>query len=109
MNQKENWIKVAANIDEISFKKNGIASINIEEKTICIAKTSVGLKAFYSKCPHAGSDLSEAFLDTKQNIICPVHGYRFSFNTGRDSNGEGYFLKIYKVEETVEGIFIKLQ
>ncbi len=109
MCQKENWKKAAGNIGEISFKENGIASINIGEKTICIAKTSSGLKACLSKCPHAGADLSEAFLDKKQNIICPVHGYRFSLDTGRDTNDEGYFLKIYEVKETGDGIFIKLE
>ena len=109
MPKKQNWIKVADNIEEIPFRENRIASIKIEEKTICIAETSSGLKAFSSKCPHAGGSLSEGFIDKKQNIICPVHGYRFSFNTGMDRNGEGYFLKIYLLKEANEGIFIKLE
>ncbi|MDE3184876.1 MAG: Rieske 2Fe-2S domain-containing protein [Bacteroidota bacterium] len=109
MDQKENWIKVAGNIDEISFADNNIATIHIEEKTICLARTGDSLKACSAKCPHAGGDLSEAFLDKKENIVCPVHGYRFSINSGRDTNGEGYFLKIYKIKETEEGIFIKLE
>ena len=109
MSQKENWRKAAGNIDEISFNQNEIASINLGEKKICIAKTSFGLKAFSSTCPHAGGDLSGGFLDSKQNIICPVHGYRFSLNSGRDRNDEGYFLKIYQVKETSDGIFIKLE
>ena len=109
MAPKDSWIKVADNIEEIPFRENRIASIKIEEKIICIAETSFGLKAFSSKCPHAGGSLSEGFIDKKQNIICPVHGYRFSFNTGRDTNGEGYFLKIYPVKENDGGIFIKLE
>ena len=109
MDQKENWIKVAGNINEISFAENNIATIRIEAKTICLARTGNGLKACSAKCPHAGGDLSEAFLDKKENIVCPVHGYRFSINSGRDTNGEGYFLKIYKIKETEEGIFIKLE
>lgn len=109
MKQEENWVKAAANVNEIFFKDNGIASIKVGDKIICITKTSSGLKAFSSKCPHAGGDLSEAFCDAKQNVICPVHGYRFSLNSGRDKNGEGYFLKIYPVRENTDGIFIKLQ
>lgn len=109
MIEKENRIKVANDIREISFKENGIACINIAGRDICLIKTSGGLKACSSKCPHAGGDLSEAFLDKKENIICPVHGYRFSMQTGRDTNGEGYFLKLFLVEETDDGIFINLK
>jgi 3-phenylpropionate/trans-cinnamate dioxygenase ferredoxin subunit len=109
MDQTENWIKIAANANEIPFGENNIASIQIQEKTICLAKSANGLKACSANCPHAGGDLSEGFLDKHGNIICTVHDYRFSLNTGRDSGNEGYFLKIYKVKETAEGIFVKLQ
>ncbi len=109
MDQKENQVKVAGNINEISFAENNIATIQIEAKSICLVRTGKGLKACSAKCPHAGGDLSEGFLDKKENIVCPVHGYRFSINNGRDTNGEGYFLKIYTIEETEEGIFIKLE
>ena len=109
MDQNEKWIKVADDISDISFNDKNIAIIQIAEKSICIVKTEKGLKACSSRCPHAGGDLSEAFLDKKENIVCPVHGYRFSINNGRDTNSEGYFLKIYKIKETGEGIFIKLE
>ena len=109
MDKKENWTKIALNIQEIIFQKNNVSPIEIGGKTICIIKTFNGLKACSAKCPHAGGDLSQGFLDKKENIICPVHGYRFSLNNGRDTNGEGYFLKIYKVKENDDGIFIELE
>lgn len=106
MSNEYNWIKVAGNLNEISFGNNKIATIEVNGKAICIAQTIHGLKACISRCPHAGGDLSQSTLDIKENIICPVHGYRFSLNTGRDSDGEGYFLKIFPVKENAEGIFI---
>ncbi len=109
MDETENWIKIAGNINEISFQDNHIAKIQIAEKSICLVKTSDGLKACSANCPHAGGDLAEGFLDKKENIICPVHNYRFSLNTGRDKDGEGYFVKIYRMKETEAGIFIKLE
>ena len=109
MDQEENWIKIAGDINEISFPANNIAEIQFGNKSICLAKTSKGLRACSTKCPHARGDLSEGFLDKKGNIICPVHDYRFSLSTGRDTEGEGYFLKIYKLKETPQGIFIKLE
>jgi 3-phenylpropionate/trans-cinnamate dioxygenase ferredoxin subunit len=109
MDKKEDWIKIAASMDEIIFKENNIASIQIDGKSICVIKTKNGLKACSSRCPHAGGDLSSSFLDKRENIICPVHNYRFNLNNGRDTNGEGYFLKIFRVEENQEGIFIELR
>ena len=78
------------------------------QKKICIAKSGAELRAFSARCPHAGGDLSEGALDQKGNVICPVHGYRFSINSGRDADGEGYFLKIYTIEQTAEGLFLRL-
>lgn len=102
-------VKIANKIDEISFKGNNIAVLQVGGKSICLAKTKAGLKACSSHCPHAGGDLSEGFIDKRGNIICPVHGYRFSLNNGRDTNNEGYFLKIYQVIQTDDGIFVKLE
>jgi nitrite reductase/ring-hydroxylating ferredoxin subunit len=109
MDHTKNWIKIAGDVNEISFQDTNITTIHIGEKSICLARTDNGLKACFAKCPHAGGDLSEGFLDKKENIICPIHGYRFSLNSGRDTNSEGYFLKIYKIKENEEGIFIKLE
>ena len=109
MDEREKWVKIAGNINDISFRDTNIAIIRIAEKSICLAKTGNGLKACSAKCPHAGGDLSEGFLDKKENIICPVHSYRFSLKTGRDRDDQGYFLKIYEMKENEEGIFIKLE
>jgi 3-phenylpropionate/trans-cinnamate dioxygenase ferredoxin subunit len=109
MDIKYQWIKIAANIHEIEFAKNNIAKINIGEKSICLIRTMNGLKACASKCPHAGGDLSIAYLDNKENIICPVHNYRFNLNNGSDTFGEGYFLKVYKVVSNDDGIFVGLE
>lgn len=107
MNKQEKWLKLANNIGELVFENN-IAIIEINEKSICVIKTANGLKACSSKCPHAGGDLSTGFLDAKGNIICPVHNYRFNLNHGRDTNDEGYFLKIFKVKEDADGVWLKV-
>lgn len=109
MEKKTNWIKIADKINEIHFAKNNIAEVIVGGNSICIIQSANGLIACYSKCPHAGGDLSIAYLDNKENIICPVHGYRFNIKSGRDTNGEGYFLKIYKVIENKDGIFVGLE
>jgi len=102
-------VKIANYIDEIPFSENNIAALQVEGKSVCLVKTGAGLKAYSSQCTQAEGDLSDGIIDKRENIICPVHGYRFSLNNGRDVTNEGYFLKIYKVIETDHGIFVKLE
>lgn len=109
MDKNLRWVKLADKKDEIFFDKNNIASINVEGQKICIVRTMKGLKACSSICPHASGDLSAGYLDQKENIVCPVHGYRFSLNHGRDTFNEGFFLKIFSVKESDDGIFVGLE
>ncbi|HET7119006.1 MAG TPA: Rieske 2Fe-2S domain-containing protein [Hanamia sp.] len=109
MEKNENWIKIASSKDEIRFRNNDIAKVKVAGKEICVIQTSNGLKGCNAYCPHAGGKLSKGFLDNKGNIICPVHHYRFNLINGRDTNNEGYFLKIYKVVENEDGIFVGLE
>ncbi len=108
METGSNLVKIADSINELRFAENNIAVVFALHKKICIAKSASGLTAFSANCPHASGDLSQGVLDKKGNIVCPVHGYRFSTSSGRDFNGEGYFLKIYTLEQTPEGIFLRL-
>ncbi len=109
MSKDQRWIKVAGRIEENFFGEKNIASVDVEGQKICIIKTTKGLKACSSLCPHASGDLSAGYIDKKENIVCPVHGYRFNLNHGRDSNEEGYFLKILQVKENEKGVFINLE
>ena len=102
------WIKVANTLTELFFAHNHLLEIEVEGRKICLAKTSKGLKACAAKCPHAGGKLVEGKLDAKENIVCCVHNYHFNLTHGRDTLGEGYFLKIYPMKEDETGVFIGL-
>ena len=109
MKKNRNWIKIADTPGEIIFPENNIARIHLQEKLICVVKTAGGFKACAQKCPHAGGDLSDGYLDKRNHIVCPVHGYRFNLDSGRDNNGEGYFLKTYPIKISEDGIFVALE
>lgn len=107
MNKNQRWIKIAG-VNEDIFDKKVITTVDVEGQKVCIIKTTKGLKACSSLCPHASGDLSEGFLDKKENIVCPVHGYHFNLDHGRDTNNEGYFLKIFRVKENEDGVFVEM-
>lgn len=75
-------------------------------KKITLAKAGDNLFACAYKCPHASGILADGFIDAMDNIVCPVHRYKFSLQNGRDTSGEGYHLKTYAVEVREDGVYI---
>jgi len=107
--KKYKWFKIADTIAELQFRENNIIQIEIAGKKICIAKKFNSLAACTAKCPHAGGNMAEGYLNKDGNIVCPVHGYVFNLENGRDVTGEGYFLKIYPVKVNDVGIFLGIE
>ncbi len=105
---KDHWHKIADNITEINFNANGLAELNINGKTICLAKYNNQLFACTQKCPHAGGLLADGHLNALGNLVCPLHKYKFSFKNGRNVSGEGYHLKTFHVEQREDGVFVFL-
>jgi len=104
-NKNIKWFKVAGSINEISWQNN-LAVAEAGGKKITLVKADNTLFACAYKCPHAGGILADGFIDAAQNIICPLHRYKFNLANGRNISGEGYYLKTYNVEEREAGIFI---
>lgn len=100
------WIKIADSIHELNLSADGLAEIEVDGKKICIALTKETLFACAAKCPHAGGTMAHGYVDAVGNIVCPLHRYKFSLQNGRNTSGEGYFLKVYSVENRSDGIFI---
>ena len=108
-NKKYTWHKIAESVAEINFSANGLSEVTIGSKTICIALHQNKLFACTQKCPHAGGLMAGGYIDATGNIICPLHRYKYSLNNGRNTSGEGYFLKTFPVEMRLEGIFVGLE
>lgn len=103
------WHKIAANISGINFNAHGLAEIDINGKTICIAKHNDQVFACTQKCPHAGALFSDGHLDALGNLVCPLHKYKFSLKNGRNISGEGYYLKTFAIEVKKEGVFVCIE
>ena len=104
--KKYTWHKIADSIDELSFNENNLLEKEVDGKIICIAKNKDQLLACAQKCPHAGGYMEEGFIDAAGNIVCPIHRYKFNLQNGRNTSGEGYYLKTYPVETREDGIFV---
>ena len=100
------WYKIAESQEELFNHNQSLIELEVEGKMICIGKHQEELMACAAKCPHASGKMVSGFIDPLGNIVCPLHRYKFSLKNGRNVSGEGYFLKIYPIEEREEGIFV---
>jgi len=105
----KNFLKIAAHEDELEFASNQIAVIELKGKKICIGKYKDELFGFAYKCPHAGGIMADGYIDAIGNIVCPLHRYKFNIANGRNTSGEGYYLKHWKVERRSDGIYIEYE
>lgn len=103
------WHKIADHINELDFADNNIAVAEVKDKKICIAKFRETIFAFAYKCPHAGGILADGFVDALGNIVCPLHRYKYSLQNGRNTSGEGYYLKHWPVENREDGVYVGME
>ena len=101
-----NWFKIADTITEIEFAANNISVIEIKGKKICVGRFNNAFFAFAFKCPHAGGLLGNGYIDAIGNVVCPLHRYKFNIANGRNTSGEGYYLKHWPVEEREDGVYV---
>jgi nitrite reductase/ring-hydroxylating ferredoxin subunit len=57
------------------------------------------------RCPHRRSELSDGIV-SRGHLICPMHGYRFSTETGRHDTASEYCLVMYEVRVSGDQIEI---
>lgn len=104
--KKYTWYKVANSLTEINFSSNNLVQLNVNGKEVCFALNNSKLHACAHKCPHAGGAMAAGYTDALGNIVCPLHRYKFSLQNGRNTSGEGYYLKTYPVQLREDGVYI---
>ena len=106
VDKKFKWIKVADSAMELQWQNNNLLVIEVNGKKITLARKEDRLFACAYKCPHAGGVLADGFIDATGNVVCPLHRYKFNLLNGRNVSGEGYYLKVFPVEEREDGVFV---
>ena len=109
-NKKYKWHKIADEESELDFGSNNLLQISVAGKTICIAKGKDDfLYACANKCPHAGGVIADGFIDLLNNVVCPLHRYKYNLQNGRNVSGEGYYLKTYPIQQMENGIYVGIE
>ena len=107
--KKIRWFKVADAVAALPWQPNGMCIVVADDKKVTLATHQQRIVAFAHKCPHAGGIMADGFIDATGNVVCPLHRYRFALQTGRNTSGEGYYLKTYEVEERADGLYVGME
>lgn len=75
---------------------------------VALANMRDGFKAFDSACPHQKNPLHKGLLTRYQEIVCPLHHYRFNLQTGEESANRCGSLKFYSLVINENGFFIQI-
>lgn len=60
------------------------------------------------RCVHRGGDLADGIV-SRQHVICPQHGWRFSTLTGKTPEPSEYCLVVYPVRVVDDRIEVEVQ
>jgi nitrite reductase/ring-hydroxylating ferredoxin subunit len=107
--KKLSWFKIADSIGEITFSHSNIAVAEANGKKICIGKFNENYFAFAFKCPHAGGIMADGYIDALGNVVCPLHRYKYDMKSGRNTSGEGYYLKHWPLELRDDGVWVGME
>ena len=100
------WVLVTDAPLSLDWPDNQLLDLDVDGKKITLAKFKDGYFAFAQKCPHASGRMAQGYINPLGQVVCPLHRYAFDMKNGRNTTGEGYFLKTYPVELRPKGLFI---
>jgi 3-phenylpropionate/trans-cinnamate dioxygenase ferredoxin subunit len=100
------WVLVTDAPLSLDWPDNQLLDLEVDGKKITLARFKEGYFAFAQKCPHASGRMAQGYINPLGQVICPLHRYAFDMKNGRNTTGEGYFLKTYPVELRPNGLFI---
>jgi 3-phenylpropionate/trans-cinnamate dioxygenase ferredoxin subunit len=100
------WVLITDAPLSLDWPNNHLLDLEVDGKKITLAKFKDGYFAFAQKCPHASGRMAQGYINPLGQVVCPLHRYAFDMKNGRNTTGEGYFLKTYPIELRPNGLFI---
>lgn len=85
---------------------NHIQLIVAKGKKVCLIHSKYGFSVADDLCPHLGESLSKGTINFLNEIICPLHHYRFNLIDGKECGERARDLTIHKVKHNTSGFYI---
>jgi NAD(P)H-dependent nitrite reductase small subunit len=89
------------------FENEGKCFILDDETEIALFKVNDKIYAVDNICPHNHSPVIFSGFIERNNVTCPVHGYKFNLKTGKQPGRAGCILRTFEVKITDNAIYVK--
>lgn len=80
----------------------------IKEKSYLLIHSSNGFVVSDYLCPHQNEPLGKGKTNAFNELICPLHEYRFNLKTGAESSGRCRNLTLYQIAVKSDGLYIEI-
>ena len=102
--------KLAENREDLLNKldEQGKTIIRLGERKICLFHHQGDFHVFDHLCPHNKHPLFEGAINFQNEIVCPLHAYRFSLKDGKECEHRTAALTIHNLKAEAEGIYLEI-
>lgn len=101
---KTRWHRVA---DGDVPAEGRVRSVEVDGRTVAMARCGDRLGALDNHCPHQGGPLGEGSIE-KGLLRCPWHGYDYDPVTGQPPGGFSDSVPSFPVDERADGVYVEL-
>lgn len=101
-------IKVFGSYEEAktSLPNRKPIKVVIRQRSFCFVRIENEIKVFPNLCPHQRAPLSDGFITQYNEIVCPLHEYRFDLKLGMESSSRCDGLEFQNLQIQPDGVFL---
>ncbi len=78
----------------------------VKGRRICLAHSQAGFFAIQDACPHLAEPLSKGSINAMNEIICPLHQYRYHLATGTECDNKTKGAKTYPLKWKAGALYL---
>ena len=83
--------------DFSNIRNNFLSTYEINSEKVMVENKSKQRYLVDRYCPHQKADLCNAEIDENNNLICPVHAWKFNLNNGGKDNRSNLTINSKKI------------
>ena len=80
----------------------------VKNKPYLLIHSRQGFSVSDELCPHQRASLAKGKLNNFNELICPLHEYRFNLKTGMEASNKCGFLTLYQIAVKSDGLYIEI-
>lgn len=97
----DNWeVAIAAVPDK------GIRRATVDGIKVSIIRYRNKLWAVNDQCPHMRASLGQGKINAFEELICPLHHYRFKLSNGQEAENRCEDMEVFQIEIREDGIYL---